>query len=381
MWSSSADFSSCLVLMAFTAKTSFFLWRGCLIPSSWKWKMETAVKSQQAAQLWEVPVSEWRFSTGWSLTADLCPLPWDQPAATESWPPLPIFLRVGMLSGWWVGRNGGKSSSHALVWGEVGASSPRAHTFSMSWGVAVSKVWPEVTHCLAKITYWARPKSSSHVHTRSVLHWAKGALASLEARNDPVSMSAWAPSEHNSASQKGTRFKQTTPIMGSSWTTTYSFKIDSWVSWDNTWWESQICSCSELGAVTRASGSYAQERHWWCSGQESACQCRGHRRYGFDVGKIPWNRKWQPIPVFLPGKSHGQRSLEGYSPWCHKESDMTEVLNTHIHRKLCSHKHAWTYIHTHIHAHLNQSQLGFRSTPESCFTQCLISFLPKCLES
>ena len=31
--------------------------------------------------------------------------------------------------------------------------------------------------------------------------------------------------------------------------------------------------------------------------------------------KIPWRRKWQPIPVFLPGKSHGQRSLVGYSPW------------------------------------------------------------------
>ena len=34
------------------------------------------------------------------------------------------------------------------------------------------------------------------------------------------------------------------------------------------------------------------------------------------VEKIPWRRKWQPNPVFLPGKSHGQRSLEGYSPWC-----------------------------------------------------------------
>ena len=38
----------------------------------------------------------------------------------------------------------------------------------------------------------------------------------------------------------------------------------------------------------------------------------------------PWKRKWQPTPVFLPGKSHGQRSLEGYSPWGHKELDMTE---------------------------------------------------------
>ena len=41
------------------------------------------------------------------------------------------------------------------------------------------------------------------------------------------------------------------------------------------------------------------------------------RRYGFDpwVRKIPWRRKWEPIPVFLPGKSRGQRSLVGHSPW------------------------------------------------------------------
>ena len=40
----------------------------------------------------------------------------------------------------------------------------------------------------------------------------------------------------------------------------------------------------------------------------------------------PWRRAWQPTPVFLPGESHGQRSLvRGYSPWGHKESDMTEA--------------------------------------------------------
>ena len=50
-------------------------------------------------------------------------------------------------------------------------------------------------------------------------------------------------------------------------------------------------------------------------------------RCGFGpwVGKIPWSRAWQPIPVFLPGKSHGQRSLAGYSPWSHKELNMTEA--------------------------------------------------------
>ena len=40
--------------------------------------------------------------------------------------------------------------------------------------------------------------------------------------------------------------------------------------------------------------------------------------------KIPWRRKWQPTPVFLPGEFHGQRSLAGYSPWGCKESGRTE---------------------------------------------------------
>ena len=55
----------------------------------------------------------------------------------------------------------------------------------------------------------------------------------------------------------------------------------------------------------------------WCSGKESACQCRRCSRRGFDpwVWKIPWRRKWQPTLVFLPRKSHGWRSLVGCSPW------------------------------------------------------------------
>ena len=51
----------------------------------------------------------------------------------------------------------------------------------------------------------------------------------------------------------------------------------------------------------------------WPSGIESACQCRRCKRCSFDpwVGKIPWSRKWQPMPVFLPGEFHEQRSLVG----------------------------------------------------------------------
>ena len=59
-------------------------------------------------------------------------------------------------------------------------------------------------------------------------------------------------------------------------------------------------------------------------------QCRRHRRWGFDpwVWKIPWRRKWQSTPVFLPGKSRGQRSLVGYSPRGRKGADTTEHTNT-----------------------------------------------------
>ena len=60
-------------------------------------------------------------------------------------------------------------------------------------------------------------------------------------------------------------------------------------------------------------------------GNEFACQCRRCRRCGFDpwVRKILWGRKWQPTPVFLPGKSHGQKSLVPTVYEVTKESDMT----------------------------------------------------------
>ena len=48
------------------------------------------------------------------------------------------------------------------------------------------------------------------------------------------------------------------------------------------------------------------------------------------VRKIPWRREWLPILVFLPEEFNGQRSLEGYSPWDHKELDMTQQLNNKI---------------------------------------------------
>ena len=60
----------------------------------------------------------------------------------------------------------------------------------------------------------------------------------------------------------------------------------------------------------------------WLSGEEPA-----YRRLRFDpwVRKIPWRRKWQPTPVFLPGESHGQRSLAVYSPWGCKETWLKQI--------------------------------------------------------
>ena len=57
---------------------------------------------------------------------------------------------------------------------------------------------------------------------------------------------------------------------------------------------------------------------WWLCSKESAYQCRRFRFHP-QVRKISWIRKWQLIPVFLPGKSHGQKSVAGYSPWGHKK--------------------------------------------------------------
>ena len=68
---------------------------------------------------------------------------------------------------------------------------------------------------------------------------------------------------------------------------------------------------------------------------ENSPQCRRRKSCGFSpwVGKVLCRRKWQPAPVFLPGKSHGQRPLAGCSPWGHKECDMTDRLNNNNNNK------------------------------------------------
>ena len=67
------------------------------------------------------------------------------------------------------------------------------------------------------------------------------------------------------------------------------------------------------------------------SGKEPTCQCRGHKRCGFDpwVGKILWRTAWQPSPVFLSEEFRGQGSLVGYSPQGHKSQTRPKQRSTH----------------------------------------------------
>ena len=89
------------------------------------------------------------------------------------------------------------------------------------------------------------------------------------------------------------------------------------------------------------------------SGKEPACQCRRCKRLRLDpwVRKIPWRRKWQATPTFLPGESHEQRSLVSYNPQGRKESNTTEYTHTHTHTQkiieciTCSGK--WVYTQTY----------------------------------
>ena len=70
---------------------------------------------------------------------------------------------------------------------------------------------------------------------------------------------------------------------------------------------------------------------WTTREAPSTCQCRRCQRHSFDpwVRKIPWRRKWQPIPVFQLGESHGQRSLVGYSLWGHKRVGLSDWATAH----------------------------------------------------
>ena len=78
--------------------------------------------------------------------------------------------------------------------------------------------------------------------------------------------------------------------------------------------------------------------------------------HGFNpwVKKIPWRRKWQLTPVFLPGEPHGQRRLASYSPWGCKELDTTERARAH------------THTHTHTHRMALSDQMLTKAKKDVC---------------
>ena len=105
----------------------------------------------------------------------------------------------------------------------------------------------------------------------------------------------------------------------------------------------------------------------WCGGKEFACQCRNCKRCRSDpwARKSSWSRKWQPTPIFLPGKFHGQRSLVGYSPWGCKELDMTERLSTHTNWPICS-----KFIWRNCKLYCKTFSKSVSSATQSCPTLC-----------
>ena len=92
---------------------------------------------------------------------------------------------------------------------------------------------------------------------------------------------------------------------------------------------SKICTLSGAAKKKKSSSAPSPCFPGGSDGNESA-HSAGDPGSIPGVGRSPWRRKWQPAPVFFPGEFPGQRSLVGYSPWCHKESDTTDQLTLSI---------------------------------------------------
>ena len=115
-------------------------------------------------------------------------------------------------------------------------------------------------------------------------------------------------------------------------------EFDNAWDWGRAWWQDPILMTDPLWPLAASGVPHTvlilvemrpARLPRWFSGKESVCQRRRRRRLRFDswVRKMPWRMEWQPTLVFLPGKSHGQRSLAGYSPWGCKDLDKTEWLS------------------------------------------------------
>ena len=104
-------------------------------------------------------------------------------------------------------------------------------------------------------------------------------------------------------------------------------------------WLSNFTFTFHFHALEKAMATHSSVFAWRIpgTGEPGGLPSMGSHRVGHDWSGLAaaaaaagncWRRKWQPIRVFLPGKSHGQRSLVGYSPWGCKESEITEQLIT-----------------------------------------------------
>ena len=118
---------------------------------------------------------------------------------------------------------------------------------------------------------------------------------------------------------------------------------------------------------------HRMELLWWLSGKEFTCQCKRHR-FNPWVRKTPWRRKWQLTPVFLPGKSHGQRSLVCCSPWgCKRLRHDLAIKQQHRMRNNVTHDSCSTHCDGLYQSPLNEAITAPAIRP---FRDCLGSRKP-----
>ena len=108
----------------------------------------------------------------------------------------------------------------------------------------------------------------------------------------------------------------------------------------------------------------------WRGWSRICLQCR---RPGLNlwVRKIPWRREWLPTPVFLPGRSNGQRSLAGYSPWGRKELDTKQLtlfcFFVHIYVCVCIYIYFFLSFVSFLQIHLLYLHVIFKNEPETAY--------------
>ena len=99
--------------------------------------------------------------------------------------------------------------------------------------------------------------------------------------------------------------------------------------------------------------------------RSSVCPQSGRPGFNPRAGKIPWRRQWHPTPALLPGKSHGQRSLIGCSPWGRKDSDMTERLHFHFQELYSAHMGLRASLPSHTRTLCTHTQTHTQACPNT----------------